>query len=98
MDTIQGNRTNLVVAYPQPGGATADQETIDADGVQQRHDRGVFDHTKSAPLKVKDLEAEQLGEEQPFIRHKWPKPILCWCTLDATRASFTMPDARASRK
>src|SRR6476646_141069 len=69
------------MADREPGRAAADQEAIDADRVQQGHDGGVFDHTKGAPLKVKDLEAQQLGEEQPLFCplfwHCRPKPILC---------------------
>jgi hypothetical protein len=66
-DPVKGDGPDLVVAHREPGRTAADQIPIDADGVQQGHDRGVFDHTESAPLKVKDLEAEQLGKEQPLI-------------------------------
>ena len=67
VDPVERNGANLIVADGKPGRAAADQIAIDADRVQKGHDGGVFDHTDSAPLKVKDLEAEQFGEEQPLI-------------------------------
>ena len=67
MDAVERNGANLVVADGKPGRAAADQKAVDADRIDQRHDGGIFDHTEAAPLKVKDLEAEQLGEEQPFV-------------------------------
>ncbi len=67
------NRLHLVVADGQPGGSGADQEAIDAGGLNQRDDCGVFNDTDPAPLQVEDPEAEQLREiEQIFVGHRLP--------------------------
>jgi hypothetical protein len=67
MNAFERDGADLIVSYGEPDSASADQIAVDADWIQERYDRGVFDHTESAPLKVKDLEAKQFGEEQPWI-------------------------------
>ena len=55
--------------------AATDQIAIDANGIDERHHRGVLDHADSAPLEVKDLEAQKFGEEQELFRHRVPESI-----------------------
>src|ERR1043166_1166368 len=75
INTVQGDGPDLVVTDGQPGPAAANQVTVDANRVYQGNDSGVLDNTNPVSLKVEDLEAEQFGEKQKLIRHRWPKPI-----------------------
>ena len=76
MNAVERNGTDLVVADRQPRRtAAADQVAIDANRIDQRNHRGVLDHTDSAPLEVKDLEAQKFGEEQELFRHRVPESI-----------------------
>ncbi len=51
--------------------AAPDQEAVDPYRINQRDKRRVLDDANPAPLKVKDLEADKLGEEQELlIRHR----------------------------
>ena len=57
------------------GSHPADQIAVDANRIDQRHNRGVFDHTDPAPFEVEDLEAQKFGEEQKLFRHRVPESI-----------------------
>ena len=46
-----------------------------ADRINQRNNGSVLDAPEAPPLKVIDLEAEQLGEKQKFVRHRLPGSI-----------------------
>ena len=66
----------MIVPDSEPGPTAADQETVDARGVNQGNDDGVFDQAKTAALQVKDLEAQQFGKKEEFVRHREsPEPI-----------------------
>ena len=69
MDPIQRNGFYLIVTDRQQRPVAANQEAVDTNRVDQRNNRGVLDPAEAPPLKVIDLEAEQLGEEVEFVRH-----------------------------
>ena len=70
VNAVERYGANLVVPYGEPGPAAAQQETIHAGRMNQRNDRGVFDEAEAAALQVIDLEAQQFGKEEEFVRHR----------------------------
>ena len=76
VDAVERDGADLIVADGQPGPAAADQEAVDADGVDQRDERGVFDHAEPAALQVIDLEAHSSVRNRMFSiggfrAHRW---------------------------
>src|ERR1700684_4177655 len=77
MDPVERDGSNLVVANRQPRRPySSDQVAIDANGIDQRYDGGIFNHTDPAPFEVEDLEAQNFGEEQKLFRHRVPESIV----------------------
>ena len=58
VNAVERYSLDLVVAEREQGSVAADQIAIDADGIDEGDDGGIFNHTELAPLKVVDLEAE----------------------------------------
>ncbi len=65
----EDNGADLIVADGEPGGAAADQETIDAGSVDQRDQGGVLDAADAPALQVEDRHAQQFGEIEELVRH-----------------------------
>ena len=76
VNSVERNGADLIVADGQPSPAAAHQEAVDAGGMDQGNDGGVFDQAEPAALQVIDLEAQQFGEKEEFVRHREsPEPI-----------------------
>src|ERR1700683_1752320 len=96
-NAVQRNGPHLVVTDLEPSAAAADQIPVDANGIDQGNNGGVFDHADPAPLKVEDLEAEQFGKEQFLARHRSPEDIPDWVNAKPT-SILTMTDGNRRRK
>ena len=64
------DRADLVVADDQPCIAAAHQVAVDAGGMFQRDQGGVFHTPDAATLEVEHRHARQFGKEQQVVRHR----------------------------
>src|SRR6185437_11592141 len=67
MNAFGGDGLNLIVANGEQPGPGADEIAIDANGVNERDDGGVFERTDEAALQVVDFLAEEFGEIEDFF-------------------------------
>ena len=71
---VDGEQRDVVVDGGARGAeqrAVATQKkAVYADRIDQRNDRGVFDHTNPTASQVEDPETHKFGEEQNLIRHR----------------------------
>ncbi len=80
IDALQRDFLDLVVADGEPRPASAYEVAVDADGVDERNQRGVFDTADLAATGVVDVEPHELGAEEQWWccvlrRHGGPSVI-----------------------
>ena len=69
INPVKADRPDLIVPHREPGPVAADEVAVDAYRVDKRDQGGVLDAANGVTLKVVDLKAEQLGEEEEALRH-----------------------------
>ena len=66
----QGDGADLIEADGEPGVGAADQEAVDAGGVDQGHHGGVFDPADAAAFEVHHRHGQQFREIKESVRHR----------------------------
>jgi len=69
-NAVERDGADLLVVHRQPGPASPDQIAVHSGGIDQWHQRRVFDATDPAALDVEDLQAHQFRQIEQVSRHR----------------------------